>query len=50
MSFLIDPPWLYANGRAVTRGIVRKLEATAKRLRELGVTREDAAAFGGDSW
>jgi hypothetical protein len=35
--------------RAVTRGLLRKLDATAMRLRELGVSREDAAAFGGGS-
>jgi hypothetical protein len=29
-------------------GIVRKLEETALRLRELGVSRQDAKAFGGD--
>ena len=37
---------------AVTRGLLRKLDETAQRLRELGVSREDAAAFGGGggSW
>jgi hypothetical protein len=34
---------------ALSGGILRKLEATAVRLRELGVSREDAAAFGGES-
>ena len=35
-------------GTAFSPGIVRKLEETALRLRELGVSRQDAAAFGGD--
>ena len=39
-----------ALGHAVTRGIVRKLNETAQRLRALGVSSEDAGPFGGGSW
>ena len=35
---------------AFSPGILRKLEATALRLRELGVPRRDAEAFGGEDW
>jgi hypothetical protein len=34
---------------AMSRGIMRKLEATAMRMRELGVSKRDAEAFGGES-
>lgn len=40
---------LDAIAAALTPGILRKLEATAMRLRELGVSRTDAEAFGGKS-
>jgi hypothetical protein len=40
---------LRATASVVSPGIVRKLEATAMRLRELGVSRADAEAFGGES-
>ena len=40
---------LIRTAEAVSRGILRKLAATARRMRELGVSKRDAEAFGGES-